>query len=76
MKLRAFIEPLIDQSCLYKLQAVRHKKRQGQFSDEQVREIRSLRESGATTTSLAERFMVSPTAISNIINRKVYKEIL
>ena len=75
MKLKAFLEPLIDSSCLYKLRFVRHKKRLGQFSDNEVRKIRKLREAGATTTSLAEKFEVSITAISNIINRKVYKEV-
>ena len=75
MKVKKLLDPLIDQSCVYKLQDVRSKKRLGQFSDNEVRKIRKLREAGATTTSLAEKFEVSITAISNIINRKVYKEV-
>jgi Mor family transcriptional regulator len=75
MKVKKLLDPLIDRSCLYKLQDVRPKKRMGQFSDKQVRRIRKLSEAGATSTSLAKKFEVSVTAISNIVNRKVYREV-
>lgn len=75
MKIKKLLEPLIDRSCLYKLQDVRSKKRMGQFSDQRVRQIRRLRASSATVTSLAKRFKVSITAISNIVNKRVYRDV-
>jgi hypothetical protein len=75
MKLKAILDPIIPKCCRYKLRFVRSKKRMRRFSDKQVLEIRKRRVRGETLFSLAKKFKVSASAISNIANGKVYKEV-
>ena len=46
------------------------------LSDEQVREVRKLRESGVKQKELAARFNIDPASISHIVNRVSYRWVL
>jgi len=48
---------------------------QARLTDEQVRELRQLREGGYRYRDLALRFAISPTACFSVVERRTYRHV-
>ena len=74
-RLASMMRPYLPACCQYKLRFVRHKKKKGKLSDEQVLEIRRRYQKGELGRILAKEFSVCKALICLVGNEKRYQRI-
>jgi Mor family transcriptional regulator len=79
-KIKRLIDPFVPRCCRYKLKHIRPAIPRGRalrrLTPAQVRRIRKANARGVTAAALGRRYGVSTVSICNIVNRKIYQDVL